>query len=312
MLRTAGFDVTIIADGPRPRWLPFAGQYIDRSSFPIRLPGQDLVIGTYWTTLAVAEQLQLGPVAHFCQGYEGRFSHLRPQWPEIEAVYRSARPLLTVTPHLGEYLGQRFDKAWRLATPVLDPLFHPLRHRRPRRRPWIAVAGVFEADMKDLPTALETVRQLRASSVPCRLLRMSALPLTDREHALLPADRFLHQIDPQTVAHELRRCDLLLFSSRPEDGFGLPLLEAMASGVPAVSSRIPSTELMAGDALPLVPAGDVAAFVHAARELLTDRQRWRETRRRGIVAAHRLTPRRVTPQLISAIQWAAGNGSSTT
>ncbi len=99
-------------------------------------------------------------------------------------------------------------------------------------------------------------------------------------------------------------CDLLLFPSRPEEGFGLPLLEAMASKVPAVASRIPSTVYIAEGAVPLVPVDDAEAFATAARDLLSSRNAWRRAREQGFEASRRFLQERVIPQLVEGIRWA--------
>ena len=103
-----GDEVTILGEGPRPGWMEIRAAWIDYASTAPRLPEQDLVIGTYWTTLRTARRLALGPLAHFCQGYEGGLVHLRPVLGEIEEVYSWRLPTLTVAPHLGELLRQRF------------------------------------------------------------------------------------------------------------------------------------------------------------------------------------------------------------
>jgi glycosyltransferase involved in cell wall biosynthesis len=309
LLREAGAEVTLVAQGARPGWLPFDGPYVDSSVTPPRLPTQDIVIATFWTTLAIAARWAIGPVAHFCQGYEGRLGYLRADWPAIEAAYAVRAPTLTVTPDLATFLAQRFGRACRVARPPVDPLFRssrwsPLRHRL-RRVPWIAISGVFEADVKDIPTAIDTVSRLRAGGRRCRVLRISSLPLSAREREMLAPDRYLCAVPPSAVARALRGCDLALFTSRAEEGFGLPLLEAMASGVPAVASRIPSTLFMTQQAVPLVTAGDAAAFAAAAGELLDDAARWRRVRADGCEAARRFDREDVLPELLSAVRWAA-------
>ncbi|HKI02424.1 MAG TPA: glycosyltransferase family 4 protein [Thermoanaerobaculia bacterium] len=304
LLRRHGAEVTVLCEGPKPGWVESGAAYVDYAAAPPRLPSQDLVIATYWTTLRIARSFDLGPLAHFCQGYEGGLIHLRPVLGEIEEVYSWQVPTLTVTPYLAELLRQRFGRASRVVSPPLDPLFRPVWRFGPRGRPWIAIPGIFEAEVKGIPTALEAVRRLRASGIPCRVLRFSILPLSDEERALLEPDRYLCVVPPREIAAALRACDLLFLPSRAEEGFGLPLLEAMASKVPAVASRIPSTLHIADGVVPLVPPGDAAAFAGAARELLTSRRAWRRARQRGYEASRRFRPEAVAPELVEAVRWA--------
>jgi glycosyltransferase involved in cell wall biosynthesis len=302
-----GDEVTVLAEGPKPDWIRLAAAYQDYTAAPPRLASQDLVVATYWTTLALARRLGAGPVAHFCQGYEGGLVHLAPLLPQIEAAYSWKIPALTVSPHLSELLRVRFGRESRVVPPPLDPLFRATRapwRRRARRRPWIAIPGIFQAEVKDVPTALEAVRRLRAGGIDARVLRFSVLPMEEAERELLAPDRFLTGVPPRAIARALRRCDLLLLPSHVEEGFGLPLLEAMACGVPAVASRIPSTIDIADGAAALVPAGDAEAFAAAARDLLTAGPAWRLARARGRKAVRRFLPERVAPQLVEAVRWA--------
>lgn len=306
LLREAGHEVTVLAEGPRPAWAGFDGAYHDTSAGPPRLPDQDLVIATFWTTLPVARALGAGPLAHFCQGYEGGLVHLAPRLPEIEAAYSWPVPALVVSPHLGDFLRERFGRESAVAPPPLDPRFRPSRlpRLRPRRRPWIAIPGIFEAEVKGVPTALHAVLRLRERGIAARVLRFTFLPLSPEERELLEPDLYLCGAPPEEIARRLRRCDLLVFPSRPEEGFGLPLLEAMASRVPAVASRIPSTVLFAAGAVPLVPPSDVDAFAEAMERLLTDPAAWRSARDLGVEAARAFRPEAVAPRLLAAVEWA--------
>jgi glycosyltransferase involved in cell wall biosynthesis len=62
--------------------------------------------------------------------------------------------------------------------------------------------------------------------------------------------------------------DLFAFPSIHE-GFGLPVLEAMAQGTAVVCSDIPALREVSGGAARLVPAGEIDAWVTALRQLLT-------------------------------------------
>ena len=304
LLQARGHEVTILGEGPPPKWLELAQPYIDYSQPLPSLPSQDLVITTFWITVATAKRLALGPVIHFCQGYEGSHHHFLPQVDEIEAAYGDPRPAWAVTPFLAELMQRKFARPCRVVPPPVDLRFTPRWRWSPRRRPWIAVPGLFEAKVKGVPTALAAVGRLRQRGIAARVLRFSTMPLGDAERQLLDPDRYLCGVRPEAVARELRQCDLLLMPSEPEEGFGLPMLEAMASGVPVVASRIPSTEHMAGDDSRLVPVGDAEAFAEASHDLLTCRRSWQASRRRGIARAQRFAPSRIADELDKAVQWA--------
>jgi glycosyltransferase involved in cell wall biosynthesis len=304
LLQENGEEVTVLGEGPKPDWIEVSAPYVDYAAGPPRVREQDLVIATYWTTLPLARRLALGPLAHFCQGYEGGLAHLRPSLAAIDEVYSWKVPTLTVSPHLADCLRERFGRESVLTPPPVDSLFRPAWRLRPRRRPWVAIPGIFEAEVKDVPTALRAVRRMRELGIPCRVLRFSLLPLSAEERELLAPDRYLQGAPPHRIARAMRRCDLLFLPSRAEEGFGLPLLEALACKVPAVASRIPSTVAMAEGAAALVPPGDAEAFARAAQDLLTVPQVWRRARELGSEAARRFRPDAVAAMLVEAVRWA--------
>jgi glycosyltransferase involved in cell wall biosynthesis len=304
LLARRGHEVTVLAEGPPPAWIRVDLPYQDYALEPPFLGEQDVVVATFWPTLALARDLGVGPVVHFCQGYEGDLAHLRPRLAEIEAAYAIPAPALTVSPHLAERLRERFGRPARVVPPSVDPLFRPAIRLRPARPPRVAVPGIFEAEVKGVEVALEAIRRLRARGVPARVLRFATLPLSPAERDRLEPERYLCGARPREVARELRRCDLLLLASREGEGFGLPALEAMAAKVPVVASRIPSTAWFAAEAATLVPPGDPEAFAAAAEELLGDAGRWRRARRAGRRVARRFTGPEIARRLEEALHWA--------
>jgi len=72
--------------------------------------------------------------------------------------------------------------------------------------------------------------------------------------------RNLGYIPTDEVAALMRAARAFLFPSWYE-GFGIPLLEAMACGTPVIASDIPAHREVAADAAQFVPPGDVEAWV---------------------------------------------------
>ncbi|HVO71574.1 MAG TPA: glycosyltransferase family 1 protein, partial [Aggregatilineaceae bacterium] len=82
------------------------------------------------------------------------------------------------------------------------------------------------------------------------------------------------------------------------EGIGLPVLEAMACGIPVVTSNISSMPEVAGDAALLVDPYDVAALADALQRLLTDDALRADRVSRGVIQASRFTWTRAAQQLI--------------
>jgi len=86
----------------------------------------------------------------------------------------------------------------------------------------------------------------------------------------------------------LRDASVFLMSSRYE-GFGLPALEAMASGLPVVAfANSAVTEVVTGGGA-LVPDGDVAAMTEAVYRLLESPAAWQDARDAGLARAAQFT-----------------------
>ncbi|TWH22438.1 glycosyltransferase involved in cell wall biosynthesis [Prauserella rugosa] len=96
------------------------------------------------------------------------------------------------------------------------------------------------------------------------------------ERSGLPTDRLrvLGRVTDAQLAGLLRGAAVVAVPSLAE-GFGLPVLEAMAEGVPVVHSDAPALVEVAGGAGVCVPRGDAAALASALRGVLSGPDRAR-------------------------------------
>ena len=108
----------------------------------------------------------------------------------------------------------------------------------------------------------------------------------------------------EELAYLYLRADLLIFPSLFE-GFGIPLVEAMAAGCPVVAARSTSIPEVVGDAAELFDPGSPAALA-AAIERVVDDGPWRDTlRARGLRRAREFSAARMAEGHRAAFREAA-------
>src|ERR1700730_3099689 len=90
------------------------------------------------------------------------------------------------------------------------------------------------------------------------------------------------------------------------EGFGLPVLEAMACGTPVITSTAASLPEVAGQAAVLVPPQDTDRLAQEMERVLDDPQRQMEMRAAGRIQASRFSWRAMTDQTIACYERAVG------
>jgi glycosyltransferase involved in cell wall biosynthesis len=114
--------------------------------------------------------------------------------------------------------------------------------------------------------------------------KYTALRRAVHHHQLHKYVRFLGYLPEETLAVMYRLAGVFVFPSLYE-GFGLPPLEAMASGTPVVTSNVSSLPEVTGDAAILVDPYDPEAIANGIYRVLTDEMLRRDLRRKGVARA---------------------------
>jgi glycosyltransferase involved in cell wall biosynthesis len=153
-----------------------------------------------------------------------------------------------------------------VARPGVDPGFQPEGERADLGAPYVLSVATLEP-RKNLGTLLDAVELLGGS---VRLAVVGAqgwgdVPALDRPWI----DR-LGYVSDHELAALYRGAATFAFPSRFE-GFGMPVVEAMASGVPVVASSHPSLDEAAGDAAVRADPDDAAAIAAAIERALDER-----------------------------------------
>lgn len=155
--------------------------------------------------------------------------------------------------------------------------------------PFVASIGTVER-RKNVPTLIEAFGRLASDRPDLRLVIAGTMgddaSMVDATlGALAPAIRervhFLGRVDDDTAAWILHHAAVLAYPSLDE-GFGFPLLEAMACDVPIVASDAGSIPEIAADAALLVPASDADRLAGALALAIDD-----ESTRRRLMASGR-------------------------
>jgi glycosyltransferase involved in cell wall biosynthesis len=173
--------------------------------------------------------------------------------------------------------------------------------------PYLLVVGELAA-RKGLPGL---VRAFRDADLPQALRLVLAGPPGHR------ADEVLRHLDDRVIAlgavSDAQLAGLyagataLCFPSLAE-GFGLPVLEAMAAGLPVVASDIDVVREVAGDAARLVAAGDVTAWRSALEQLWDDPDGRAERAAAGRARAGEFTWDRTAALTVDAYRGVLGCG----
>jgi len=167
---------------------------------------------------------------------------------------------------------------------------------------------------KRIDLLLEVFAAVRQTRPEVRLTRVGG-PFTAeqrvraRDLGVLDAIHVLPFVDRATLAAVYRRSALALLTSDRE-GFGLPIVEALAHGTPMVASDIPVLREIGSGAVTYCPVGDSGEWVETILRLLrereTDATSWLIRRTAGLARAADFSWSRYTEAVVARYHAIAG------
>jgi glycosyltransferase involved in cell wall biosynthesis len=214
---------------------------------------------------------------------------------------------------LVRHLGIREDRIAVVYEGVDHAVFRPT-DRRLLPDPYILFVGS-EHPRKNLPSLFRAVARLKRDPAlrDLRLVKIGApggreAPFREqtlealRTSGLAAEDViFIGHRRAEDLAAYYAGAECLVFPSLYE-GFGLPTVEAMASGCPVIVSSVGSLPEIAGDAALVVPPSDDAALADAIASVVGDEALARGLRRRGLARAREFSWARAARETVAVYE----------
>ncbi len=237
---------------------------------------------------------------------------------------RRAQHILADSECTRQDLAALLDVAWDKITVVpagVSAHFHPdipdaekmsVRQRYRLERPYILSVGTVEPRKNHVTLIAAYGRLRRTTGLPHELVIAGAkgwlyepIYAAPAANGLTDHVRFLGLVDDRDLPALYAAADAFAFPSLYE-GFGLPPLEAMACGVPAVVANNSSLPEVVGDAALLVDARDEVGLAAALERVLADGDLRSALRARGIRQAATYTWERAAAKLLSVFRRVGG------
>ena len=157
------------------------------------------------------------------------------------------------------------EKRVAVAYPGIDPAFRPEGEHADLGGPYVLSVATLEP-RKNLPALVAAFSALRRRHPELTLALVGLSGWEDRPLAA-PGVRLLGYVPDDELARLYRGAAAFAYPSRFE-GFGIPVVEALACGTPAVVSSHSSLDEASGDAALRVDPDDSEAFAAALEEAL--------------------------------------------
>jgi glycosyltransferase involved in cell wall biosynthesis len=314
-LKRRGHDVTIVVRPPRAatfrekarsaltgRSLPAAARagpsHLDQLDVDVRfidghrpvtatdVPDADVIVATWWETAEWIESFPAskGAKAYFIQHYE---VHANQPVTRVDRTWRLPMHKITISRWLADLARDRFgDREVSLVPNSVDVKQF---QSPPRGKQEVPTVGLMYSlvSFKGCEISLKAF-ELASKVVP--RLRLVCFGYRDPvpELPLPPGAQFVRQPAQNALRDIYGQCDMWLFSSRSE-GFGLPLLEAMACRTPVIATPAGAAPEVCADGggilVPLDDPGEMAQVIERVAAMPEDE--WRQMSDRAFATASR-------------------------
>ena len=267
---------------------------------PADVPDADVIVATWWETAEWVAALpsSKGRKFYLLQGYE-----VFPSQPKdrVIATYGLDLRKIAVSGYVRDaVLAHVPDADIQIVHNAVDMTQFDASPRG--RNGDLRVGFLYKsAPLKNATLAVEAIGLAREKLVELKVLAFGTEH--PRDDPPLPEGTDYHLLPPQDAIPGLyAACDLWLFTSRPE-GFGLPILEAMACRTPVLATRSGAApDLIDGQNGTLLPSDAAAFAAEIVRIASLPAERWRDMSDAAAATARANDWQRATERLLACFE----------
>lgn len=299
------------------------------------IPDCDIYVGSVYRDVKMLYQMGMGKVIHLCQTYEpidymsriknevitekylrkGVFSiwryidvlKFKRRIKEIESIYALPTVKAAVSKHLAELIEKQYgQKCFLIQNGIDSNIFYPNEERiwGENGRTRILSVGPINVGCKGIPDTLQSIKLLKDKGMKIEFIRVSPEPLSEREGVEKVVDQYYINLKEKEMAELYRSTDIFISSSLEAEGFGLPAMEALASGVPSILTEISSYKNFdtRRDFAYFVPTHRPDKIVEGVLTFIKDRGLREKCKERGISVAKGFTLERTKRDLLNFME----------
>jgi glycosyltransferase involved in cell wall biosynthesis len=270
MLKEEGYDVTLFTQHVKDSWDLKETPVIMEPDNLKTLSGFDIIVASAYNDVKKLFMSGAKKLVHLCQGYEpidylsriagestgeryqrkGFFATLerrldlmkfKKRIRQIEAIYALPTYKAAVSKHLVKLLEGKYGQKCTLIQNGIDlNIFQPNPQRTWGGSGKIRVLSVGSADVgfKGIVDTIDAVEFLKKKGIDIELIRVSPSLPTRRERESSLIHSYRSGLKEKEMADLFRETDIFISSSLEGEGFGLPAIEALASGVPSILTEV--------------------------------------------------------------------------
>lgn len=300
ILYNLGHEIRLVVLGANLfGWEPIVSVEYVTSFRKVKIDDQELIVAldcfsANWFTGKYGEKR----VVSFIQANEPQLYTDVKLVSAAEKSFRLSNPKIVVSKYLQDVLYE-YGRTSHIIPPAADErVFYPEIRKAPEKgKPFrVLVVGSYEHPLKQIPQAYAALEYLKRLGVDIRLVR-----LVRKAEKETPKDiKTKWYVNPtqEEVGNIYRSVDVLLVTSSSE-GFGLPILEAMMSGIPFVATDNGGSRDLVPETVKdnLINVGDIKAMGDALYHLAIDKAHWEKFSRLGLTKAKQWSWKKVAVDL---------------